>query len=136
MRNLMRWSPLFGGFLAWEAKKKIPLLFLTALIVYNAGSVLLSSKGITFSGDEPHYTLNAHSLIEDGDLDLADNYKNADYKAYLPDNVLIEPHALAGAKPGSRLSLLPAAATRPARFEAYWIAYTREPETTTRTPPG
>jgi hypothetical protein len=100
----LRWRPLIDRFLALESKKKLPLLFLTALVVYNAGSVLLSSKGITFSGDEPHYILNAHSLIEDGDLDLANNYQNADYKAYTPDNVLIQPHTVAGAKPGSRYS--------------------------------
>ena len=31
------------------------------------------------TGDEPHYLLTAHSLIDDGDLDLTNNYAQLDY---------------------------------------------------------
>ena len=77
-----RWRAAWTRFLALDAKRKLPLLFLTALLVYNGASVILSSKGIAFSGDEPHYVLNTVSLLRDGDLDLANNYAAADYHAY------------------------------------------------------
>jgi hypothetical protein len=91
-------------FLALDPKRKLPLLFLTALLVYNGASIILSSEGITFSGDEPHYILNAHSLLRDGDLDLANNYDGADYTAYMPPAVVLRPHTVPGAAPGSRYS--------------------------------
>jgi hypothetical protein len=99
-----RWRAAWSQFLALEAKRKLPLLFLAALLVANGASILLSSKGITFSGDEPHYIINAVSLLRDGDLDLANNYAAGDYRAYTPDNVVIRPHTVAGAKPGSQYS--------------------------------
>ncbi|HLF26096.1 MAG TPA: hypothetical protein VJG32_07160 [Anaerolineae bacterium] len=36
-------------------------------------------------GDEPHYLLAAHSLVVDGDLDLANNYAQRDYARFYPD---------------------------------------------------
>lgn len=99
-----RWSAAWKRFLARDAKGKLPVLFLAALFVYNGASVLLSSKGIAFSGDEPHYIINTYSLLEDGDLDLADDYAASGYHDFMPDNVLIRPHALPGAEPGSQYS--------------------------------
>lgn len=34
------------------------------------------------TGDEPHYLLAAHSLVQDGDLDLTNNYDQLDYLAF------------------------------------------------------
>lgn len=34
------------------------------------------------TGDEPHYLLAAHSLVTDGDFDLANNYDRLDYLAF------------------------------------------------------
>ncbi len=99
-----RWTAAWKRFLALGAKRKVLILFLTALFVYNGASVILSSKGITFSGDEPHYIINTLSLLKDGDLDLANNYAADDYHAFTPDNVIIRAHALPGAKPGSLYS--------------------------------
>ncbi|MCX6559120.1 MAG: hypothetical protein NTZ26_01270 [Candidatus Aminicenantes bacterium] len=99
-----RWQGAWAKFLALDVKRKLPLLFLTALLVTNGASVILSSKGITFSGDEPHYIINTVSLLRDGDLDLANNYAEADYHEFTPDNVVIRPHALAGRKPGGQYS--------------------------------
>ncbi|MHB8095514.1 MAG: hypothetical protein ACYDH0_11305, partial [Candidatus Aminicenantales bacterium] len=63
------------------AQKKSAALFLAALAVFNIGSLILTGKGMGFSGDEPHYLLMAHSLLHEGDLDLADNYAREDYRA-------------------------------------------------------
>ncbi len=36
------------------------------------------------TGDEPHYLLGMHSLVVDGDLDVANNHLNQDYLAFYP----------------------------------------------------
>lgn len=66
-------------FLSLPLRKKLVLLFLVAFLVYNACTLLLVSKGITFSGDEPNYLLTTHSLLADKDINLANNYANQDY---------------------------------------------------------
>lgn len=48
-------------------------------------------KSWAITGDEPHYLLAAHSLVSDGDLDLANNYANTDYAAFYPSSHL-DPH--------------------------------------------
>ena len=35
------------------------------------------------TGDEPHYLLLSHSLVQDHDFDLANNYKKRDYEAFV-----------------------------------------------------
>jgi len=73
-------------------KNKLIILFALALIIYNAGSALMISEGSYFSGDEPHYLLISHSLLDDGDLDLSNNYSNRDYTKYMPSHVKLSPH--------------------------------------------
>ncbi len=94
-------------------KKKISILFVLALILFNIGSVLMISGGITFSGDEPHYLLISHSLLKDGDFQLSNNYAQKDYAAYMPDGVELDVHLAPGTEgysfhsPGVALLLLP-----------------------------
>ena len=94
-------------------KKKITILFVLALILFNIGSVLMISGGITFSGDEPHYLLISHSLLKDGDFQLSNNYAQKDYAAYMPDGVELDAHLAPGTEgysfhsPGVALLLLP-----------------------------
>lgn len=66
-------------------------LFLFTLLVYAASSLFIADK-VPISGDEPHYLLMAHSLVHDGDLNLRNNYEQADYAQFyhLPN---IDPHA-------------------------------------------
>ncbi len=85
-------------------RKKLVLLFAAGLLLMNLGSLKLLREGNTFTGDEPHYLLIAHSLLADGDLDLANNYAEKDYEAYMPAGVVLDPHTVPGAKPGSRYS--------------------------------
>jgi len=93
-----------GFFEALSPCRKSLLLFCAALVLFAAGSLLLTSAGITFGGDEPHYLLISHSLLRDGDLDLADNYSNRDYARYMLFEGKIAPHVVAGAKAGSQYS--------------------------------
>jgi hypothetical protein len=80
-------------------------LVLGALAAFNLGSVLMLQKGAGFSGDEPHYLLMDYSLLHDGDLDLANNYRQRDYNAYMIKPVTIpQAHVVAGSRPGSQYS--------------------------------
>jgi len=88
-----------------SSKKKLAALFIVFLVFANLGSVIMFRKGIYFSGDEPHYLLMAHSLLHDGDLDLANNYAQKDYHAYmLTTGTIPQIHAIRGKKPGSLYS--------------------------------
>jgi len=96
-----KWAGRFEGL---SPGRKSLLLFCAALAVFAVGSLLLTSAGITFGGDEPHYLLISHSLLRDGDLDLADDYSNREYDRYMMFEGKIAPHVVAGAKPESRYS--------------------------------
>ncbi len=108
LKGIMIWkaraeNPSRAG--SWTAKlkhlpqrKKIILLFLAALLVFNAGSFLIVSEGMTFSGDEPHYLMISHSLLHDGDVNLANNYKNRDYVKYMPAETRLVRHIAPGTK--------------------------------------
>ncbi|TET22780.1 MAG: hypothetical protein E3J76_04515 [Candidatus Aminicenantes bacterium] len=60
-------------------KKKLFILFTLAFVIYNGCAFILVSKGITFSGDEPYYLLTTHSLYQDKDINVANNYADKDY---------------------------------------------------------
>jgi hypothetical protein len=88
-------------FLAWPLRRRIIILAIIALLLTNGGVQLMTSQGKSFGGDEPHYLLIAHSLLKDGDLDLANNYQNADFKAYMPPQVTtLQPHTAPAKKKG------------------------------------
>jgi hypothetical protein len=53
-------------------------------------------------GDEPHYLLMAHSLIHDGDLDLANQYAERQYLPFYGGE--LEPHVSAATRPGTAYS--------------------------------
>lgn len=79
-------------------KKKLTVLFIFALVVSNLGSVLMKKGGISYSGDEPHYLLITHSLLKDGDFNVANNYANEDYSAYMPEGVKLDVHIAPGSE--------------------------------------
>ena len=105
-------------FLELSPRRKLPILFLFAVLVYNAAAAVMIGNGQAPGGDEPHYLLVTQSLLADGDLDLANNYENRDYHAYLPPQVILQPHTVAGPRggvysfhsPGVSFFLLPFAA--------------------------
>lgn len=63
---------------------------LAAWLVLQAMAPLVQ-RAWQITGDEPHYLLAAHSLVSDGDLDLANNYARADYRAFYAGPFL-DPH--------------------------------------------
>jgi len=98
------WGVLLDRFIAWPKSRRIAVLVVLALLLTNAGALLMTGKGVSFGGDEPHYLLMSHSLIKDADLDLANNYKNKDFGAYMSAESPIRPHTVPGKKEGSRYS--------------------------------
>lgn len=98
-------TPLLPAVSRLSARMKLGLLFLASVAAFNLGAAIMLGEGVGFSGDEPHYLLMTHSLLHDGDLDLANNYRARDYNAYMTKTVTIpQVHAVRGRKPGSAYS--------------------------------
>lgn len=71
-------------------KKKLILLFLVSYVLYSLCTFCIISQGFAYTGDEPYYLLTAHSLYQDQDINVANNYAQNDYfhfypKKYFPD---------------------------------------------------
>jgi len=60
-------------------RRRLIFLFLGSFVLYQAAALILIFEGTTFSGDEPYYLLSSHSLIKEGDINVADNYARQDY---------------------------------------------------------
>jgi hypothetical protein len=74
------------------------LAIAAALIVFLA--VRAGQTGLP-TGDEPHYLVIAQSLVEDGDLEVVDNYRSAHYLSYYGG--LLAPHVSAASRSGRPL---------------------------------
>jgi hypothetical protein len=81
-------------------KSRAQILILSLIITLLPVPYVLANW--TLAGDEPHYLLDAHSLVRDGDLDLANNYANGDYRAFY--DFPLNPHLRIGADGRSYLS--------------------------------
>jgi hypothetical protein len=79
-----------------EIKRLSRRLFLVTALVYVVYLSGLIVPALPFTGDEPHYLLITESLLADGDLNLANNYRNKDYLKFYPGD--LEPHAYPGRK--------------------------------------
>ncbi len=96
---------LWETFLRWPLSRRIALLAFISIILTHAGARVMTTRGMAFGGDEPHYLMIAHSLASDGDIDLANNYQNGDFKNFMPPQVSeLEPHHAPVKKAGSMYS--------------------------------
>ncbi len=78
------------NFESLSRKKKLLLLFLISFVLYNLCTFCIISQGFAYTGDEPYYLLTAHSLYQDQDINVANNYAQNDYfhfypREYFPD---------------------------------------------------
>ena len=71
-------------FSQFSLKRKLLILFLVAFVIYHLCALCYVSKGLAYSGDEPYYLLTTHSLYQDGDINLAKNYRDHDYFHFYP----------------------------------------------------
>src|SRR5215218_3013585 len=64
--------------------RRTPALWLLLFGVY-AATLGLDAFGVSeYGGDEPHYLLAAESLVEDGDVDVLDEYASRAYADFYP----------------------------------------------------
>jgi hypothetical protein len=82
LKNL--WERGLSRFTRLSLKKKLLILFLVAFLVYHLCALSYVSKGLSYSGDEPYYLMTTHSLYQDGDINLAKNYRDHDYSHFYP----------------------------------------------------
>jgi hypothetical protein len=52
--------------------------------ILSAITILVASRQMPPTGDEPHYLLAAHSLVVDGDISMLNNYKEQQYRLFYP----------------------------------------------------
>src|SRR3954470_19580598 len=63
-------------------KRRSAALWVVLVAVY-AGTIGMRASGDSqYAGAEPHYLLTAKSLVEDGDVDLADDYRAREYRDF------------------------------------------------------
>ena len=74
-------------------------LWLLLFGVYAATLGLDAFAGSDYGGDEPHYLLAAHSIVQDGDVDVLDEYRERAYASFYPHE--LRPH---GRETGGRLN--------------------------------
>jgi len=68
------------SFLSWRA----PARWLLAWLILAAASLVMTSRGVWLSGDEPHYVMLAQSLVEDHDFDVRNNMEGGTYRSFHP----------------------------------------------------
>ena len=112
-RRAVLWAPHPGP--AWERLRSqartrgalfaAAALFLALVAVYLFSAGIRATRGASITGDEPFYVLTTQSIIEDGDLDLRNQYAARSYESFfdhpdglwkqsipLPDGRLLSPH--------------------------------------------
>jgi hypothetical protein len=57
-------------------------VFAGGLLAYGLAGVVVTGRGLSPRGDEPHYLVIAQSLWRDGDLKIANNHQRRDYFEY------------------------------------------------------
>jgi hypothetical protein len=74
------WLTRARRFHSLPIRRRLAVLFVVAVLVFNVGSAVMFLSGATFGGDEPHYLMISRSLLADGDVDLSNNYADRDYE--------------------------------------------------------
>ena len=73
-------------------RSRAALLWLLLFATYAATLPLDAFLASDYGGDEPHYLLAAASLVQDGDLDVADDYRTREFADFYPYE--LDPHGL------------------------------------------
>lgn len=61
-----------------SAGRSSAIVFVITVLIH-IGYYGYSARNILLSGDEPHYLMTVVSVLADGDIDLANNFRNRDY---------------------------------------------------------
>jgi hypothetical protein len=73
-------------------KRRAAALWLVFFAVYAATIDMRAFDSSSYAGDEPHYLLTAKSIVDDGNLDLTDEYRSRAYRSFYPRP--LDPHGL------------------------------------------
>ncbi|UCE40986.1 MAG: hypothetical protein JSV17_16345 [Candidatus Aminicenantes bacterium] len=96
------WERSISRFTRLTITKKLLILFLAAFLIYHLCALCHVSKGMSYSGDEPYYLMTTHSLYQDGDINLAQNYRDRDYSHFYPKELYPKVRLLAYARAGRK----------------------------------
>src|SRR3954469_7084680 len=73
-------------------KRRAAALWLVFCAVYAATFDMRAFDSASYAGDEPHYLLTAKSIINQGDVELTDEYRSRSYRSFYPRT--LDPHGL------------------------------------------
>jgi hypothetical protein len=73
-------------------KRRAAALWLVLFAAYAATIGLRAFDASEYAGDEPHYLLIAKSIVDDGDIDLTDDYRARSYAEFYPGT--LQPHGV------------------------------------------
>ena len=72
------------GFQRLPLRRRMVWLFAGAWLLLAAGAAGVTLGGIPMLGDEPHYLVIAQSIVQDGDVNVANQYAQRQYRRFLP----------------------------------------------------
>jgi hypothetical protein len=84
----------------WPVRRRALHVFGISLCIFLAAGFCDYSRHI--SGDEPHYLIIADSMLEDGDLDVRNNYESQSYHRYYPSDLTRAEHVIKISRNGTR----------------------------------
>lgn len=70
-------------FNALALKKRLWTIFIIAALLFMTAAALITNKGVTLVGDEPHYLAISQSLARDNDLNVFNQYFRDGYREFL-----------------------------------------------------
>ena len=70
--------------------RRAAAIWLVLFAVYLATIGLHAFGNSDYGGDEPHYLLTAQSIVQDGDFDVLDDYRDREYREFYP--YTLDPH--------------------------------------------
>jgi hypothetical protein len=73
-------------------RRRTAALWIVLFAVYAATIGVRAFDGSDYGGDEPHNLLTAKSLVEDGNIDLTDEYRGRAYSSFYPRP--LDPHGV------------------------------------------
>ena len=75
-----RFEKIISRFKSLSSRKRLAILFIIAFVIYNICTFVLVSSRFAYTGDEPYYLLTTHSLYQDQDINVADEYEDSSSK--------------------------------------------------------
>ena len=88
----LKWKDTFlNWFLSFPLKRRLLIIFVICQSLFILSSYVMVRKGVVLRGDEPHYLAVSHSLANDFDLNMFNQYFRGGYKDFIQVQDL-DPH--------------------------------------------